>query len=183
MQMPKKSKDIKGRHPTEIRVRVKARFNGYCHPFGITIKSGEEYDLSKAVVNKYNKTYKTKDGKLPFDIKGEPDDKKYSEKNSSLNSGSGSSLGSNPDLKQEGKAGAMTTKRAQDAESQSHETKELMKMRKNELVEVAELLQVETPDALDKAEIVVKMLESELDDVNSALENAGFEPIEEEQEE
>lgn len=71
--MPEKKTGIVGRHPAEMRVKVEANFNGYCHPFGVTVKKGEEYDFSHPIVLKYNKELKTKDGKAPFTIKGKPE--------------------------------------------------------------------------------------------------------------
>ena len=71
--MPDKSTGIKGRHPAEVRVEVKANFSGYLHPFGITVKRGEKYKLDHGIVNKYNKEMKTKEDKKPFEIIGKPE--------------------------------------------------------------------------------------------------------------
>lgn len=71
--MANKSTDITERHPPEVRVRVKANFTGYAHPFGITVEQGEEYELSKVEIEKMNRKLKVKNGGgKPFTIIGDP---------------------------------------------------------------------------------------------------------------
>ena len=65
---PRKATGITERAAPEVRVAVVANFNGFCHPFGITVEKGKQYELSEVVVGKYNKEFKTKSGDEPFKV-------------------------------------------------------------------------------------------------------------------